>query len=219
LAACELDDPTASGQGGLISVDVVPASLLANGVARGAVEVVLREDTRDTVSVLFTTEAGSFVNAEAAQPKQIRVLAVGNRATAILQSGVETRLVTVRASAGGFTALDSLFFSPALPTRVVLTSNRRTAKADGATVVTITAELLTPAGEGTVSQNTRVALTAVDTTTGQEVPDLRREAGSDSVGRTTFNLVSAEPVSVWVRVSIPEAAGVTDSLLVRFTPP
>ena len=61
--SCNLQDPTSVSQRDLITVDVLAPTLLANGVARTEVIATLREDTRDTVSVKFTTEAGKFVTA------------------------------------------------------------------------------------------------------------------------------------------------------------
>jgi hypothetical protein len=219
LGSCNVEDPTAASQRNLIEVNVVEDAIPGDGFSRSEVFATLRGDTRDTVTVTFRTEAGSFVTAAGTSTNEVAMLATENSALAILKSDPLAGDVIVRASARGFDSLDHVTFTRVSPDRLRLSTSRSSARADGASIVTVTAQLLLENPEQTVTQGTRVVFTAVDTVTLQPVSELRREGESDDAGKVVVDLVSATVVDVWIRAEVLDASGIQDSTVVRFVTP
>jgi hypothetical protein len=214
MSGCSLDDPLALKPEDVLTVDAVPAQVPADATTRIPIRVTLGNDTPSGTSITLTTDAGSFVGAAAATPKEITIKAVGRSFETVLTAGLEPMIATIRASAGGFTTSDTVVLVISPPTQLQLTSDVVQVAANGVNGITFTARLLRPEGGGKPSRGLRVLFRVLYA--GAPAPELESTSESDDSGiaRRTLTTRAAGEYKV-----IASYGAVADTAVVNFTQP
>lgn len=236
LPACELTDdglfdPEQFSIDDVIEIKTEPSTILANGVDRTLVTATLKGHTPDGLEIEFETDGGTFASVvddgtNSQNQQEIAVKASGKQAQVFLISSIEVTKTTVSATVKaldasaddtGFTVFSTISFTRANPDRIILSSNLRKQKADGQSVVEVTADLISPDNAGTVSKDTRIIFQVADASTGAAVPELRSEALSDASGKAKVQLSSRQARIVRITASVESVE--SDPLKIEFENP
>jgi hypothetical protein len=220
-----LDDPDSLRvEDDIFTVVLSKKSLQADARDRMGITAYLRGDTPEGSTVSFHTDNGRFasipgIDGTSDEQQTFVRRAAGRKAEALLVSSLSPEPATINVSIGQFSILREIRFERALPARLVLSSNAMVLIADGSDTVTLTARLYREEGEGGVSIGTRVVFTAVDLDSGSLVPELEREATSNSDGLATVNLTGRRPGMIEIRAQVVDSPSAADSLVIEFQEP
>lgn len=209
-----LDDPTTIEASQVLSIDIAPDTASATGAARLPIRVTLVGDTPLGTEVTLSTDGGTFVGAPSASPSELKIKAPSRTLDAVLLAGLDPKIATVIATAGGFSVRDTVRLAPALPQVVELTTDIARAPANGQSVITASVRALRLMPEETVSRRSRILFSV--SRDGAPAPELSGSSETDAAGVATRPLVSRVP---GVYRIVAQSGSLADTVLVEFTAP